>query len=326
MAGRTEARIFTSVWKDGHFIAHDVEAQWLYFHLLSQDDLAYCGVMPLRQARWARKAAGLTVADIERALKALEGTDYPTAYPDPDSAPTPLIVVDYETGELLVRSLLRRDGIWKQPNLLKLARESAESVDSRRICGVMLAELKRLPLEETGSVQVKTLVADFITDLEKGEPYPTAYPPPNPCPDPSPDPADKDYARARGLGERNGSSNTDSPNPLFPVAPNTLAAPRDRKQGTRLPDDFALTPDMLAWAAQHSPHVDADREFARFCDYWRSKPGREGRKLDWRLTWNNWMRTAEDRQMPRGRPARQQETDEMFSRAAERIARRDGGA
>ena len=139
MAGRTEARVYTSIWKDPAFIRLPSGAQRLYMFLLSQDDLSYCGVMPLRQANWARKAADLTVADVEQDLKALEGTDYPAAYPDPESAPTPLVVVEYDTDELLVRSLLRRDGIWKQPNLLKLARESAESVDSRRICGVLLA-------------------------------------------------------------------------------------------------------------------------------------------------------------------------------------------
>jgi hypothetical protein len=322
MAGRTEARIFTTVWKDPFFTAHAIEAQWLYFHLLSQDDLSYCGVMPLRQSKWARKAAGLTAADIERALKALEGTDYPSAYPDPESGPTPLVVVDYDTDELLIRSLLRRDGIWKQPNLLKLARESAESVDSRRISGVLLAELRRLPLHETGSDQVKTLVADFIADLEKGEPYPTAYPPPHSHDNPTDDASGLDYAHARGTGERNGSSNTGSPNPLFPEPQTALPAQRDRKQGARLPDDFALTPDMLRWAGEHSVHVEPHREFDRFCDYWRSKAGREGRKLDWRLTWNNWMRTAEDRQGPRARPGRQQDTEDLFARNMQREASR----
>lgn len=298
---RTEARVFNSIWKDPAFICLPALAQRLYMFLLSQDDLSYCGVMPLRKSGWARKAPDLTVADIELSLKALEGTDYPTAYPNPESAPTPLLVVDYDTEEVLVRSLLRRDGIWKQPNLLKLARESAESVDSRRICGVLLAELKRLPLRETGSEQVKTLVADFVADLEKGAPYPTAYPPPNPSENGHPNPSEMDHAHARGTGERNVPV-PGSPDPRFPGAPTSSAAPRrDRKQGHRLPDDFALTDDMRAWAREHAPHVNADREFARFCDYWRAKPGREGRKLDWRLTWNNWMRNAEDRQGPRDR-------------------------
>lgn len=301
---RTEARVFNSIWKDPAFVSLPAGAQRLYLFLLSQDDLSYCGVMPLKKSGWSRKAADLTVADIERDLKWLEGTDYPSAYPSRESAPTPLVVVDYETDELLVRSLLRRDGIWKQPNLLKLARESAESVDSRRICGVLLAELRRLPLNETGSDQVKTLVADFIADLGKGEPYPTAYPPPDPSGNPADDPTGQDYARAGGLGDRY-VPEPGIPDPLFPGPPTSTslaAPPKEPRQGHRLPDDFAVDAEMRDWARRKAPHVDADRETERFCDYWRSKPGREGRKLDWRLTWNNWMRTAEDRQGPRARP------------------------
>jgi hypothetical protein len=322
---RTEARVFNTIWKDPHFISLPGGAQRLYLFLLSQDDLSYCGRLILRQSGWARKCSDLTVADIERDLKWLEGTDHPTAYPDPESAPTPLAVIDYDTGELLIRSLLRRDGIWRQPNLLKLARESAESVDSRRIRGVLLAELRRLPLDETGSEQVKTLVADFIADLEKGEPYPTAYPPPYPPDDPSRDPSDLDYACARGNGDRNVPV-LGYPDPLVPVAPTSLPAQRDKKRGFRLPDNFALTPDMLTWAAEHAPHVDARLEFDSFGDYWRSKPGRDGCKLDWRLTWNNWMRNAEKRQGPRARPQQQQQqqrqqqqvTDDLFRRNMER--------
>ena len=69
---RTEARIFTSIWRDEHFLALPRSAQGLYMFLLSQDDLTYCGVMPLRERRWAPKAAGLTIADLEQDLKALE--------------------------------------------------------------------------------------------------------------------------------------------------------------------------------------------------------------------------------------------------------------
>ena len=96
--------------------------------------------------------------------------------------------------------------------------------------------------------------------------------------------------------------------------------PRDRKNGTRLPADFAVTAEMVAWAHNEAPHVDGKRETDRFVDYWLSKPGREGRKLDWDRTWKNWMRTAEDRQGPRDRPGLAAEratstTDERVAQA-----------
>jgi hypothetical protein len=318
---RSEARIFTSIWRDEDFLMLPPSAQRLYMFLLSQDDLTYCGVMPLRERRWASKAAGLTVADVERDLKSLEGTAYPSANPDPDFCRTPFVVTDPETGELLVRSLMRRDTAWKQPNLLKQARESAEQIESPRIRGALLAELRRLPLDDSPSSQVKTLVADFITDLEHSGPYPSAYPSDYPADDPSHDhdcdPSANGRPRARYL--------------RTPISgpPTDLSAPpaaRDRKLGTRLPDDFKVTPQMVTWARENAPHVDGKRETDRFCDHWRAKPGKDGRKLDWLMTWRNWMRTAEDRQGPRDRPAaigrRQQETDELFSEAAQRISDR----
>jgi hypothetical protein len=97
-----------------------------------------------------------------------------------------------------------------------------------------------------------------------------------------------------------------------------------RKLGTRLPDDFALTPDMLTWARENAPHVDARLEFDVFCDYWREKPGKEGRKITWLGTWRNWMRKAEDRQGPRDRPSRQQSDQDQLQRAMERANQRTG--
>ena len=238
---RTEARIFTSIWRDEHFLALPPSAQRLYMFLLSQDDLAYCGVMPLRERRWASKAAGLTLADIEQDLKALE------------TAGRMFIVTDEGTGELLIRSMMRRDSAWKQPNLLKQARESAEQIESPKIRAVLAAELRRLPVEDSPSAQVRTLVADFIADLDQGKAYPSAYPPGDPSENPdddrSGDPSDKDHACARELGERNGSSERSLQTPSS-VAPTDLSS---RKLGTRLPDDFVVTAEMVAWARKDCP-------------------------------------------------------------------------
>lgn len=295
---RTEARVLNSIWRDRDFLALPPGAQRLYVFLLSQDDLSYCGVMPLRPQRWASKAAGLTLHDVEMDLKALA------------CSPPRFVLPDHDTGELMVRSLMRRDGIWRQPNLLKLARESAASVESAVIRGVMLRELRRLPLDETPSAQVKTLVADFIQDLEQGTAYPAAYPSPDPSanpsdegtPDPDGDPTANHYARAQGLGDP--LQPTVFPDPLSPgPGPQRSLTAQDRKLGTRLPDDFAVTPEMVAWARENAPHVNGKRETEQFCDYWRAKPGKDGRKIDWLATWRRWMRTADDRQGPRDRPA-----------------------
>ncbi len=303
---RSEARIFTSIWKDEDFTALPPSAQRLYLFLLSQDDLSYCGVLPLRERRWAAKAAGMSVADVERDLKTLEGTAYPSPNPDPTQAKTPFVIIDRDSGELLVRALIRRDGIWKQPNLLKQARDNADQVESRQIRGALLAELCRLPLDESGSELVRRVVDEFIQDLEKGGPSPSAYPSPNPSDEGSEDPSgDSSSDPSQGIGGSYGSSGGVSPIPRIPLIPVTPGptdlSTRDRKLGTRLPDDFTPSPEMFEWFRKNCPHVDGKTEHAQFCDYWHSKPGKDGRKLDWVATWRRWMRTAEERSGPRVR-------------------------
>lgn len=309
---RTEARIFTSIWKDGDFLSLPPTAQRLYMFLLSQPELTYCGTMPLRPARWVPKAAGLTLADVERDLKELEGSAHPSANPaEPGPGPGPLrspfVITDSETGELLVRSLLRRDNAWKQPNLLKQAMDASEEIESPRILLALLAEVRRLPVDESPSEQVKTLIAQWISYLEQACPHPSAYPPPYPPDNPRDNPSDDGNGDPSGNPSDNGRAHAGSSNPPSSVPPTDLPAPKDRKLGTRLPDEFMPSPEMFTWFRKNCPNVDGKREHAQFCDYWHAKPGKDGRKVDWQATWRNWMRTAEARSQPRPRPGRRDE-------------------
>jgi len=68
-----------------------------------------------------------------------------------------------------------------------------------------------------------------------------------------------------------------------------------QRRATRIPDGFAPTAEMVAWARTQCPHADGKRETEKFTDYWQSKPGKDALKLDWAKTWKNWMRTAEER-------------------------------
>lgn len=83
-------------------------------------------------------------------------------------------------------------------------------------------------------------------------------------------------------------------------------------RGTRIPPDFAVTPEMVTWANEHTPHVDGRTETAAFIDYWRSKTGANATKLDWTATWRNWMRKAtppHNRGVANGQP-RESTTDQ----------------
>jgi hypothetical protein len=63
------------------------------------------------------------------------------------------------------------------------------------------------------------------------------------------------------------------------------------KRGTRLPDDFLVPDDWIDWAVAKRKwsRADAIDEAERFCRYWQAKAGRDGVKLDWCKTWQNWV-------------------------------------
>lgn len=78
-------------------------------------------------------------------------------------------------------------------------------------------------------------------------------------------------------------------------------------RGTRLPVDWACPAEWLDWARSERSDLDVDREAACFADYWRSKPGKEGRKSDWLATWRLWIRRATPRRQERNRAELQRE-------------------
>lgn len=64
-------------------------------------------------------------------------------------------------------------------------------------------------------------------------------------------------------------------------------------KGSRLPADWRLATEQIEWAVGAQPTWDAEHALKigeAFRDYWTSKPGREGVKLDWDATWRNWVR------------------------------------
>jgi hypothetical protein len=145
--GRSEARIFTSVWKEGEFRALSVHAQWLFFFLLSQPDLTHCGVIPFRPGRWAGKTQGLSDEAAEAAADELAKAEF--------------VVIDRGTGELLVRSLVRRDRVLRQPFLIIPLTDAINDVESVRIRAMLLTELTRI----RGAGEVNDKVAGDVDRL-----------------------------------------------------------------------------------------------------------------------------------------------------------------
>lgn len=279
---RSEARISVSIWTDQHFLALTPTAQRMFMFLVSQPDLAHDGVIALRERRWSKSADGLTTADVTRDLEALAAARF--------------IVLDEDAEELLIRSFIRRDKVYRQPNVLRAAADHIGVVSSRAILAAIAEELRRIATAEDIPEPSKAIVADMLAAIEKTSG--------NPSPDPSPNPSGNPSAGTPGERGVVTTVRRDSPSPVprssdpVPRASPPATPARERaKRGTRLPEDFAPTPELIAWAREHAPTAGtADHD--EFMDYWRAQPGQRGVKTDWPATWRNWMRKAS-----RARPA-----------------------
>ncbi|MFZ4150470.1 hypothetical protein [Streptomyces pseudogriseolus] len=156
---RGHGRILTSIWDDTDFLALTERQQRLYLFLISQPNLNHAGLLDLTLRRWSRKARGLTSAELEKLLQDLEATRF--------------IVVDDDTEELLIRSFVRNDGVWKQPKVMGAMVSGALEISSWRLRHALLAEVDRIPLDELSDepgargVSIRQQVAEHIATLRK---------------------------------------------------------------------------------------------------------------------------------------------------------------
>lgn len=63
-----------------------------------------------------------------------------------------------------------------------------------------------------------------------------------------------------------------------------------RAKGARLPADWSPPSALLLWASTERPDLDIPVVVAAFRDHWGAVPGARGRKLDWEMTFRNWVR------------------------------------
>lgn len=203
---RSEARLYAAIWDDEAFLAVSPLAQRLYMFLISQKDLTHTGVIPLRAQRWSRKGLGLRADEIERDLEELRAHRF--------------VIVDWDTGEVLVRSLVRRDKVYRQPNVMKAAIDYIPLIESQAILRALAAELVRIRDEDTElskpmvdqlEAMERALAERVVPDQEKAAR--------NPSGNPSQNPSEKASGkRPRGTGSVT-TVTTDSPFPDSPLIP-----------------------------------------------------------------------------------------------------------
>lgn len=104
---RQHAKLLAAIWSDPEFVVMPVDAQRLYMLLLSQPKLSIVGCIDFMPARWARLAPDTTAVDIERAAWVLHEHHF--------------VVIDPATEELVIRTLVKHDGVraTANSNLLK---------------------------------------------------------------------------------------------------------------------------------------------------------------------------------------------------------------
>jgi hypothetical protein len=131
---REHARIQTAIWIDDDFLDLTPAAQHLYLVVTTQMTLNFCGVTTWHAGRISQLANGWTVAAVEEAAAELSERLY--------------LVIDETTGEVLVRSFIRNDGLLVSPNIAKAMYRTFSEIGSRTLRGVVVHELTRKHAEE----------------------------------------------------------------------------------------------------------------------------------------------------------------------------------
>lgn len=307
---RGHGRILTIIWEDDDFLDLDEREQRLYLFLISQPNLNHAGLLDLTLRRWSRKARGLTSAELEKVLQSLEAARF--------------IVMDHDTEELLIRSFVRNDGVWKQPKVMGAMVAGAMEISSKVLRRAMLAEMDRIPLDELSDEPTKSTrgpgpsirqqVSDHMNTLRQAFRDPTPDPTGGGCATPSVTPSGTPSdtpAEGGPKGSTRGRAATHvraapSPSPT----PSPTPAPEQRGGGgpgdhSRAESDlepsrpdglapidadgFSLTDGMRRWAYRdgYADLIDLDHSTAQFVSHYRSTGAR---RKSWPDAWQKWIR------------------------------------
>lgn len=105
---------------------------------------------------------------------------------------------------------------------------------------------------------------------------------------------DRDYRRKkRGVHPTSTRHPPDPPESANHASTKKDSISLERQRGSRCPPDYQ--PDELRrkFAADLGHDAQSiDTETVKFRNHWIAKPGKDGCKLDWDRTWENWMLNA----------------------------------
>jgi hypothetical protein len=285
--------VLSRIWDDREFIALDPDQQRMYLFLLSQSDLSHAGLIPLRLKRWASKAAALSPDGVLLTLKSLEVARF--------------VLVDEETEEVLIRTLVRNDNVYRQPKVMIRMAGDARQIASPRLRAAFVAEMLMLPLheleKETQRQAARDVVAALVAEFGSPKPYREGYregysddDAPLTMPLPRPDQPDSGYVQVdtptegypegypegyrEGFQEGYGipPARAGAPSP-FPLPPTPTPPKSSPSPAETLP--FAgdvVTPDGVT--ERQKPQT-LDEAFAEFWDAYPRKVGKQDARKVW---------------------------------------------
>ncbi|QIN94368.1 helix-turn-helix DNA-binding domain protein [Arthrobacter phage Abba] len=144
----TFAKLHDRIWLDTDWLEMSHTAQWLYEAFISRK-INRAGVADWRPKRLTGLSPTITVAGVEAAAEEL--------------AERRFVIIDEDTEEILVRSYIRNDELWKQHNLMVSAANAYTATASRLLRGVIVHELRRLKAEMPDlKVWTHELMADVL--------------------------------------------------------------------------------------------------------------------------------------------------------------------
>jgi hypothetical protein len=160
---RDHARFLTRIWGDADWRKLAGAEQRAYFMLTSDPALTYCGVVPLTVKRWAGQASDTPERVLRKTLDGLHERRY--------------IVIDHDTEEVLVRTLMRNDKVFRLPNVAKSAYASFASVHSPVLRAHVLVEVHRIAEGPAAEFHEKAFTDEGVGAWLR-EPFPEGLPEP----------------------------------------------------------------------------------------------------------------------------------------------------
>jgi hypothetical protein len=223
------------MWSDKDFCALSPLAQRLYMFLLGQPNLNHAGLLPLTLTRWSRSSPGVTVDSLAIDLTELEEADY--------------VITDEDTEEALIRTLVRNDGVWKQPRVMMAMRSDAAEIVSPKLRYRLREELLRIDtssLKQNVREEIDALINDVVGSLPDTPPDTPGEPLPLDIPRGSADP----HARAGARSSTSTSTSTSTTSHAPPATATGLATLADTPDD---PTNELLIEHVRAYAEEPPP-------------------------------------------------------------------------